>query len=279
MIDAHQHFFRAGAGEYPWMRGRFAPLASDFAPSDLRPLLAASGVSRTVLVQTYSSEEETKGFLRLAAQTDFVAGVVGWVDLTAADVCQTLARMRGESEGELLVGVRHQVHDEPDAEWLLRDDVQRGLAATGAHGLVYDLLIRPRELPAAIACARRNRALQFVVDHIAKPPIRAGTMDGWLEEMRELAALDNVACKISGLVTEADWERWQVSDLRPYVEEVLEMFGPARCMLGSDWPVSQLVAPYACVLDASLECLSGLAPDERASVTEGTAERVYGLRP
>ena len=247
-VDAHHHFWDTTKGrfEYPWMTGDAAGLRGTYGPAELRPLLSQAGVDRTVLVQTISSVEETEVFLATAAQTDFVAGVVGWVDLTDPAVGETISRLRSRPDGHWLKGIRHQVHDEADPEWLLRADVQRGIRAVGDAGLVYDLLVRPRELPATLHLARDLPEVRFVVDHIAKPPISAHGLEPWAELMRQLADLPHVSVKLSGMVTEADWVRWTIADLAPYAERLLGMVRPAashvRVRLARLHPRGQLSA-------------------------------------
>jgi len=175
------------------------------------------------------------------------------------------------------VGIRHLVHDEPDPDWLLRPDVERGIAAVGRAGLAFDLLVRSRELPAATALARRLTDVRFVVDHLAKPPIAQGGRQPWASLLAELGPLHNVAAKLSGLVTEADWTGWATSDLQPYVDVALEVFGPARILFGSDWPVCLLAAPYGVVLATAQTLTGSLSHVERAAIFGGTAEEVYGL--
>ncbi|TMD30222.1 MAG: amidohydrolase [Chloroflexi bacterium] len=277
MIDAHHHFWDPGRADYPWMTDELAAIRRPFGPDDLRPLIEAAGIERTILVQTRSSPEETWEFLATAAAERFVAGVVGWVDLTDQAVAGALARLREGAGGERLVAIRHQVHDEPDPAWLDRPDVRRGLRAVGAAGLAYDLLVRARELPAAVAMARDMPDLRLVVDHIAKPPIATGELEPWASRLRALAALPNVTCKLSGMVTEADWASWTPGDLRPYADVVLDAFGPARLMFGSDWPVCLLAASYDRVVGTARELLAGLSPSERARVFGDTAAEVYGL--
>jgi L-fuconolactonase len=231
-----------------------------------------------VLVQTRSSLAETREFLAIAAATDFVAGVVGWVDLTDPALGAGLDDIRDWPGGRLLVGVRHQVHDEPDPDWLLRPAVQQGIAMVGRAGLAYDLLVRARELPAAAATVRRNPGVRFVVDHLAKPRIANGPADPqWEAGLRPLAEEPNVFCKLSGMVTEADWSAWTPADLSPYIGKALAWFGPERCMFGSDWPVCLLAAGYGQVLAALEAALTGLDDAGRARVLGGTAEEFYRL--
>ena len=273
IVDAHHHFWDPRRRDYPWMGDELSPIRRPFAPDDLRPELVQNNVDRTVLVQTVSSLDETREFLETASQTDFVAGVVGWVDLTDPSVAELIASLRSAKGGDRLVGIRHQVHDEPDASWLLRDDVQRGIAAVGAAGLVYDVLVRTRELPAALATVRAHPEMRFVIDHAAKPRVAGGAWDiAWEKALAPLADEPNVSCKLSGLVTEADWKTWTREQLRPYLERVLDWFGHGRCMFGSDWPVCLLAADYAEVVATMREIIGD---DE--DVFGSTATRVYGL--
>jgi L-fuconolactonase len=245
------------------------PVRRPFTPGDLAPELAAHNISGTVLVQTISSEDETREFLELAERMDFIWGVVGWVDLTSAHVGDRLDALIGATGGNRLVGIRHQVHDESDPEWLCRDDVRRGLAAVHERGLIYDLLVRARELPAATETVRALPDLQFVLDHIAKPRIAEGKDPEWQERMPALAALPNVAVKLSGMVTEAGWASWTPTDLRPFVASVVEWFGVGRLMFGSDWPVCLLATSYDGVINGLEEALGPISP--------GDAERIFGL--
>jgi L-fuconolactonase len=274
VVDSHHHLWDPGHREYPWMGGdALAPIRRRFDAGDLKPLLDANGVDRTVVVQTVSSLEETREFLQAAAENEFIAGVVGWVDLTDRSVAKTLAELRRSEGGAFLVGIRHQVHDEPDPEWLLREDVQRGIAAVGEAGLVYDVLVRTRELPAGLETVERHPGMRFVIDHAAKPRIAAGAWDtAWEQALAPMAGHPNVTCKLSGLVTEADWKAWSPEQLEPYVNKVLEWFGPERCMFGSDWPVCLLAASYREVV----ETMRSLVGDD-ANVLGETATRVYGL--
>ena len=277
-VDAHHHLWDPARAEYPWMTDDLAAIRRRFGPEDLGPLLAANGVDRTVVVQTRSSLDETRELLATAARHEFIAGVVGWVDLTAPDVPAQLEALHGGPGGVKLVGIRHQVHDEADPEWLGRSDVRRGLAAVGAAGLAYDLLVRTRELPAALAAVRDLPGMRFVVDHIAKPPIASGAIDAWAAALEPLAARPNVYCKLSGMVTEADWSRWTTADLAPYATRVLDWFGPERCVFGSDWPVCLLAASYPRVIDACRELTRDLAAADRDRIFGGTAVELYRLR-
>lgn len=278
VVDAHHHVWDLSVRDQEWITGEdLAPIRRSFALSDLEPEARAAGVRSTVLVQTVSVAEETPEFLALADGSDLVAGVVGWTDLTAPDVAGNLAALRALPGGDRLAGLRHQVQGEPDPRWLLRPDVRRGLAAVADAGLVYDLIVRPHQLPAATAAAALLPELTFVLDHAGKPPVAQGCVQPWADDLRALAGLPNTVCKLSGLVTEADPRGWTVDDLRPYTDVLLDAFGPRRLMFGSDWPVCRLAATYTEVLDSARTLTAGLREDERAAVFGGTATRVYGL--
>jgi L-fuconolactonase len=276
MIDAHHHVWDLSVRDQDWITGpALAPLRRSFGIGDLPA--AEHGVTATVLVQTVTVREETPELLALAAADGPVAAVVGWTDLTAPSAADDLAALRAAPGGDLLRGIRHQVQGEADPRWLRRDDVRAGLRAVGEQGLVYELLVLPHQLPAAIETAAELPGVRFVLDHCAKPPIASGEREPWAGLVRRLAALPNVACKLSGLVTEADRSRWTVGDLRPYAETVLEAFGPDRVMFGSDWPVCLLAAPYDRVLETARALTCGLSAAEREEVFGGVAARVYGI--
>ncbi|HKA49779.1 MAG TPA: amidohydrolase family protein [Candidatus Dormibacteraeota bacterium] len=279
IVDAHHHFWDPAHAHYPWMAGdSMAPIRRAFGPDDLRPLLKDAGIRGSVLVQTRSSLAETIEFLAVAAVTDFVAGVVGWVDLTDPNVGRTIGDLKERPGGRFLVGIRHQVHDEADEAWLRRQDVRRGLLAVEAAGLTYDLLVKTPQLPAALDVARALPRLQFVIDHIAKPRIVSGREDpAWAEAMAPFSELPNVSCKLSGLVTEADWTTWTAQDLEPYVRKVAGWFGEDRLMFGSDWPVCLLAASYTRVVEALRQALGEIPDRARRQIMGGTAVHVYRL--
>ena len=279
IVDAHHHLWDPERRDYPWLAGDvLAPIRRRYDVTQLREHTAAAGIERTVPVQTVSDVAETVEFLAIAdANRDLVGGVVGWVDLTGGGTADALARLRGEPGGDLLVGIRHQAQDEDDPAWLARDDVTAAVRAVVAAGLAYDLLVLPHQLPAAITLARRIPEGRFVLDHAAKPPIADGVTEPWAGALRELAALPNVAVKLSGLVTEADWTKWTDEDIRPYADTVLAVFGPARVMFGSDWPVCELAAGYARVVELARTLCDGLSDGERTSVFGGTATDWYRL--
>jgi L-fuconolactonase len=274
-IDAHHHLWDLATRPQPWTQ-ELPVLDRTFTLDELEPQLATAGVEATVLVETINVDDETPELLALAAKHPTIRGVVGWVDLTAADVADRIAALRGSPGGELLVGLRHGVQSELDAGWLTRPDVLRGLDAVAESGLVFDLLVLPHQLGAAIEAVRRTGGGRFVLDHLGKPPIGDGAVEPWATLVTQLAAYDNVACKLSGMVTEAS-ASWTVADLEPYAAHVLSAFGPDRLMAGSDWPVCLLRADYATVWSANEDLVLGLSDAERAQVLGGTATTWYGL--
>jgi L-fuconolactonase len=282
-VDAHHHLWpQPTQAEFPWMTDKLAAIRRPFRPDDLTPLLAAAHVDATVLVQTRSSANETEVFLAIAAAYPFVAGVVGWLDLTSTGVAEEIERLRDVPGGDRLVGIRHQVHDEPDPDWLRRADVRRGIAAVGSAGLRYELLVRTRELPAAADTASALPNVRFVLDHLAKPPIAAGGdgLAAWAHAIRLLAGSPNVVAKVSGLVAEADWSSWTVDDLVGPVRVALDAFGPDRLLFGSDWPVCLVAASYARVVEATAAALSAAGTDkaERGRIFGPNAVAAYDLR-
>ncbi|GGQ20178.1 amidohydrolase family protein [Streptomyces roseolilacinus] len=278
LVDAHHHVWDLAVRDQPWLDGPgTAPLRRAFAADDLAPAARAAGVRTSVVVQTVTGPGETPELLALADRHPLVGAVVGWADLTAPGVADSLAALRALPGGDRLAGVRHQVQDEPDPDWLLRPAVLRGLAAVAAAGLAYDLVVRPHQLPAATRAAALLPGLTFVLDHLGKPPVASGALEPWAGHVRALAALPHTVCKLSGLVTEADHAAWTTADLRPYADTVLDAFGPTRLMFGSDWPVCLLAARYDEVVTAARDLTGGLSPAERAAVFAGTATRVYGL--
>lgn len=273
-IDAHQHFWVYHAAEYPWMTDELAAIRRDYLPEDLRPLLESLGFDGCIAVQARPAIRETLWLLQLADEHPFIKGVVGWVDLTAADV---KAELEAFARHPKLKGIRHLLQDEPDDAYMLRPDFRRGIAALGELGLVYDLLLFPRHLPYAVKLVGEFEHQPFVLDHLAKPPIKEGTLSPWREEIRRLAAFPNVSCKLSGMVTEADWHAWRREDFTPYLDVVLEAFGPQRLMIGSDWPVCTLAGEYRPVMEIVLDYISRLSPKEQADIIGRNAVRIYHL--
>lgn len=274
-IDSHQHFWRYSPAEYGWIDDRMARIRRDFLPDDLAPLLAASGLDGAVAVQARSSLEETRFLLELAREHDCVKGVVGWADLCGDDLDAVLDELCREPS---LCGLRHVVQDEPDDDFLRRADFQAGARKLAARGLVYDILIYPRQLDAAVAFAAALPDQPFVLDHLAKPDIAGARADNWRGGFRGLAAMDHVLCKVSGMVTEAKWNAWQPDDFRAYMDEALDAFGIDRLMFGSDWPVALLAADgYQDVYQLVADWAAQLSEDEQAKLFGGNAARFYGL--
>ncbi|MGH3248298.1 MAG: amidohydrolase family protein [Trebonia sp.] len=276
VVDAHHHVWDLEVRDQPWITGAdLAPIRRTFTLEDLRPSTRAAGVDTTVLVQTVTVAAETPEMLALADRDPLVAGVVGWTDLTSPAISDELARLRSGPGGGRLAGIRHQVQSEPDPDWLRRPDVIRGLHAVAAAGLAYDLVIRPRQLPAARFAAAAVPGLTFVLDHAGKPRIGGG-LDGWAADIRGLAALPNTVCKLSGLVTEAP--RGAQSPVFAQVADVvLGAFGAERVMFGSDWPVCLLASGYAGVMALARSLTAGLSPAEQAAVFGAAAARAYRL--
>lgn len=273
-IDAHHHLWDLDRRPQPWLVGEeLDPIARSFAFTELEPLLKAHGIDATVVVQSSSSLDETRELLETAAGSGGrIAAVVGWADLADPALPDVLASLTGP-----LAGIRHQVQDEPDPWWLARPEVRRGLATLADTGLVYDLLVTPAQLTAAVATANALPGLRFVLDHGGKPPIAAAGWEPWAGLIAALAALPNVSCKLSGLITEADWQGWRPQDVLPYARLLLDAFGPERVMFGSDWPVCTLAGQYADVYGLAEQATAALSPAERDAVLGGTAARVYGF--
>jgi L-fuconolactonase len=272
-IDSHQHFWVYDSEEFGWTGGPDSPISKSFAPEQLKPLLQASGFEGAVAVQARSSLEENDYLLALADEHDFIRAVVGWVDLLSPDVEAQLAKYASHPKFK---GVRHVAQAEAD-DFLAREDFARGVKALSAFGLTYDILIYHRQLPAAIELVRKFPEQPFVVDHIAKPDIKGGALEPWKERIRELAKHDNVMCKVSGMVTEADLSAWKEVDFAPYLETVFEAFGPSRLMYGSDWPVCLLGADYAGALGIVERAAAGWSEADRERLFGGNCAAFYGI--
>lgn len=272
-IDSHQHFWSYDPEQYPWIKPEWR-IKRSFLPADLRPLLDSAGLDGCVAVQARQSLEESRWLLQLADQNPMIKGVVGWVDLRSEEVARQLEPFASHSK---FVGVRHVVQDEPDDNFMLRPEFLRGVRRLKEFDLTYDILIFPKQLPAAIALVRQFPEQPFVLDHIAKPLIRDGVLEPWREQMRELAQHPNVLCKISGLVTEAKWDGWKPADFRPYLDVVLEAFGTKRILYGSDWPVCLLAGEYAQVFDLARHYVAMLSESEQAAFFGENAAGFYGL--
>jgi L-fuconolactonase len=275
-IDAHQHFWHYREHEYPWIGPGMDSLRRDCLPPEFEPLMRAAGFGGSVAVQARQVPEETTWLLELADAYPFIKGVIGWVDLLNTDLLHR--QLEQYSCHHALCGVRHVVHDEPDDMFMLREDFLTGIDLLAGFGLVYDLLVFPRHLPVAWQLVERFPGQRFVLDHIGKPPIREGLLEPWATGIRKLAEFCNVFCKISGMVTEADWASWKATDLTPYLDVVFDAFGTRRLMIGSDWPVCTLSASYDLVMTATTDYLGRFPPEEQEMVLEGNARRIYGLR-
>lgn len=272
-IDAHQHFWRYAPDTHSWIDDAMWALRRDFLPADLEPLLRAAGFDGCIAVQAQQDLAETRWLLGLADEYAFIRGVVGWVDLCAPDVRVQLARVAAHPR---LRGIRHIVQAEPDG-FMLRADFQRGIAALEEFGLTFDILIYARQLTEATALVEAFPRQRFVVDHIAKPEIRAHEFEAWGRGIAAISRHRNVLCKLSGVVTEADWNTWTPADLQPYIDVVLDSFGPDRLMVGSDWPVCTLAGEYGNVMAAAMTGIEVLSPVEQDAVLGGNAARFYRL--
>ena len=271
-IDAHQHFWRYTAGEYGWIGDSMAALRRDFLPSDLRREMDAAAIDACIAVQARQTLEETRWLLDVADASPFVAGVIGWIDLQADDAANQLEQF---ADYPKLIGVRHVVQDEPDDRFMLRPEFHRGISLLEDLDLTYDILIYPRHLSAAIDLVSQFTRLRFVLDHMAKPNIRGGGMLEWEAGIRELAEHPQVFCKVSGVVTEADWTHWTPDDIRPYLDVVFDCFGADRLLFGSDWPVCIVAADYRRAVALVEDYMAGRTDDERYAVMGGNASRLW----
>ena len=274
-IDSHQHFWKYDPREYPWIDDAKAALRRDYLPADLAREQGTTSYDGSIVVQARQTLEETRWLLELAEKDPRIRGVVGWVDLQSPTVRDQLAAFAVHPK---LVGVRHVVQDEPDDRFMLRPEFLRGIAALAEFALVYDILIFPKQLPAAIELARRFPSQPFVLDHIAKPFIKDHLLSPWAEQIRELAACSNLHCKVSGMVTEADWRGWKPADFTPYLEVVLAAFGPSRLMIGSDWPVCLLAGGYGAVMGLAQDYFARLSPEDQRKVFGANALAFYQRR-
>jgi L-fuconolactonase len=274
-IDSHQHFWRYDAARDAWITDSMAVLKRDFLPEHLAAELVANDIDASIAVQANQSENETIFLLDLAEQNECVAGVVGWVDLLSPRVGE---RLEYFSRFPKLRGFRHVAQAEPDDRFLARENFVEGVAQLCTFGFTYDILIYPKQLPAAIELAARLPEQRFVIDHLAKPEIKAGKTAPWAAQMREMAQNENVFCKLSGLVTEADWKHWKADDFKPYLDVVFEAFGVERLMFGSDWPVCLLVATYPQMKQLIENYVKGYSKADKEKIFGGNAARFYGLK-
>ena len=277
-IDAHHHFWRYNVTEYGWMNDEMRLLRRDFLPDDLKPLLGRAGIGGAIAVQARQTLEETRWLLSLAEEEGdgaaWMKAVVGWAPIAAAKFPEVLTDLKQHKK---LKGLRHLIQDEPDDQFILDAAFNRGIGALRDTGLVYDILIHARHLPQAARFVDMHPDQRFVLDHCAKPPIASGELEPWAAHMRELAKRPNVCCKLSGLVTEGDWQRWTAANLEPYWLVVLEAFGPSRLLFGSDWPVALLATSYQRWIGVVTEWVAPLSASEQDAIWSDTASRVYSL--
>jgi len=275
-VDSHQHFWRYDAVRDAWITDAMAVLRRDFLPEHLAAELTANGMDASVAVQADQSEAETMFLLDLAEKNKRVAGVVGWVELRSPHIAERLEHFSHFSK---LCGFRHIAQAEPDDRFLVREDFIRGVAQLRVYGFTYDILVYPKQLPAAIELVTHFPEQHFVIDHCAKPEIKAGKTEPWATQMRKIAQHKNVFCKVSGLVTEADWKHWKPDDFRPYLDVVFDAFGPDRLMFGSDWPVCLLAGTYRQVKQLVETYLKDFSQADREKIFGGNAALFYGLKP
>lgn len=275
-IDSHQHFwnYNEHAEDYVWMSDEFGALRRDFLPGDLAPLLKEAGFDGTVAVQAREMEVETDFLLDLANRTPWILGVVGWLDLCAPDAEPRIERYAAQPK---LKGLRMLIHDRPDPDFAVSPEHVHGIGWLERHGLTYDLLLKPPHIRPATRLVDQFPNQKFVVDHIAKPNIASGAMSPWREDIRELARRPNVFCKVSAMVTTTDWTSWMPAQFTPYLDVILEAFGPSRLMIGSDWPVCTCAANYLRTMETAMDWAGCLSADEQAEFFGGTCAGFYGL--
>ncbi|TWI58631.1 L-fuconolactonase [Pseudomonas duriflava] len=274
-IDAHQHFWRYVPDHYRWIDDSMLVLKRDYLPNDLKPLLKAHQISGCIAVQARQSEQETNALLALAKEHPWIAGVIGWVDVRDASLPDALDRWQ---DVQRLRGFRHQIQDEANPNEFLADTAfNQGVAILQTRGYLYEILIKSSSLAATYDFARRHDRQPLILDHLGKPPVTHGNFQTWAEQLAPLAALPHVHCKLSGLITEAEWATWQPDQLLPYLNQALELFGPERLLFGSDWPVCRLAGEYDQVYQLTQQALASLSASERAAIMGGNAIRLYGL--
>jgi L-fuconolactonase len=273
-IDAHHHLWRYNAAEYEWLNDEMKSLRRDFLPKDLMAELAGAGIDGTVAVQARQTLDETRWLLDQADECEAIRGVVGWAPIAGEEFPGVMEEFERRTK---LKGLRHVIQAEPDENYILRADFNAGIEVMQGSGLVYDILIYERHLPQTIEFVDEYPDQVFVLDHIAKPQIAAGVMEPWIENLHELALRQNVWCKVSGLVTEADWKNWNLDTLRPYLDTVVDAFGPDRLMAGSDWPVCLVATQYTAWFELLGSYFAGFSENERDAIFGGTATKVYGL--
>lgn len=274
LIDTHHHLWNYNPVEFDWIDDEMAAIRSSFLPNDLASTLKNTDVSGVITVQARQTLEETDWLLKLAAENDFMKGIVGWLPLAADNIQEVMEKYKSNP---WLKGVRHVVQGEPDPAFILGDKFNRGVAQLKHYGLVYDILIFENQLPNTICFADQHPGQQFVLDHIAKPKIKANEFEPWAANIKELAKRENVSCKISGMVTEADYKLWTAEQLQPYFDTVMEAFGPARLMFGSDWPVCLVATSYSKWLGLVKNTISSFSREEQDMILFKNAQSVYNI--
>ncbi len=274
-IDAHQHFWKYNTSDYSWISDQMEVLKRDFLPDNLFHELKGINFDGSIAVQARQSLEETRWLLKIAGNYEFVRGVVGWIDLCSEDSEKQLNEF---TKNKKFAGVRHVLQDEPDERFMLSDSFLKGIDILGKYNLVYEILILPKHLAIADKLVERFPRQKFVLDHIAKPLIKEGTISPWKKEIQILARHPNLSCKLSGMVTEADWKGWKRKDFVPYLDVVFEAFGPSRLMIGSDWPVCTVSSSYNKTLEIVIDYIKNFSQTDRDMILGNNAMRIYKLQ-
>lgn len=272
-VDSHQHFWKLSRGDYSWMSSEYKPLYKDFFPADLEPLIKQKNISKTIIVQAADTVAETEFTLKLAEDTDFVAGVVGWVDLENSNTKEILDRL---SESKFLKGIRPMIHDIENDAWMLNDNLKENLHYLANKNLTFDALVRPQHLQYLIKFVQKYDFLPIVIDHIAKPKILNSEIDQWKNDMKILSSFDNVFCKFSGILTEVG-EDYSKSQIEPYIDFILNLFSPNKIMWGSDWPVLTMAENYSNWFDLAMECCNNFSDSEKNMIFANTAKKFYNI--
>ena len=278
IVDSHHHFWDRSLAQfdYSWQESdAMSAICKTYLPKDLKPHLKKTGVDKTVFVQTQHNIQENDWVLKLAEENDWIAGVVGWVDLASDDCESQIEKYKSHPK---FVGVRHITQDEPDDDFIVSEPILRGLSLLEKHDVAFDLLFYVKHLKHAATVAKKFPDLRLVIDHLAKPVIKSGSMNDWKDNLIVASKFPNVHCKLSGMVTEADWANWKPADLKPYVDLALEHFGAERCMFGSDWPVCELAASYEDVFNALVDCIGGVSDEEKRHILGQNAIEFYRLK-
>jgi L-fuconolactonase len=273
-IDTHQHFWKYNPKEFDWINDKMNLLKRDYLPAEYLSIIKEAGYNGSIAVQARQNLKETSWLLQLAEENEFIKGVVGWVNLCSENVEEQL---EGFAANKKLVGIRHVLQDEPDDDFMLGKGFRSGIKSLEKYDLAYDLLVLPRHLQNTIKLVKEFSRQRFILDHLAKPPIKEGFSESWKTEMKLLAEFPNVFCKISGMVTEADWGHWQKKDFTPYLETVMEAFGSNRLMVGSDWPVCTLAGKFSDVMNIAEEFFSTLSENEKNKILFENAKKLYNL--